>query len=82
MWLRVVGFVLAALGGIVLFAVGGAWRLLPLQIAGLGLVIGCLVAGWRWSVRQYKAPAIEPAAKPAGSVHNEAPPGPGGSTGK
>jgi hypothetical protein len=82
MWLRVLGFVLAALGGIVLFAVGGAWGLWPLQIAGLGLVIGCLVAGWRWSLRQYKPPPIKPAANPAWSMRDQPPPGPGDSTGK
>jgi hypothetical protein len=76
MWLRIVGFVLAALAGIVLFAVGGAWHLWPLQIAGLGLVVGCLVAGWRWSLRQYKPPAIKPAANPAWSMRDEPPPGP------
>jgi|GraSoiStandDraft_36_1057302.scaffolds.fasta_scaffold458906_1 hypothetical protein len=74
MLFRVVGFVLAALGGIVLFAVGGAWRLWPLQVAGLALVIGCLFAGWRWSLRQYKAPPIKPAANPAWSMREEPPP--------
>ncbi len=74
MLLRVVGFVLAALCGIVLFAVGGAWHLWPLQIAGLGLVIGCLIVGWRWSLRQYKAPEIKPADNPAWSMHDEPPP--------
>jgi hypothetical protein len=74
MGFRVVGFVLAALGGIALFAVGGAWRLWPLQLAGLALVIGCLAVGWRWASRQYKPPPIKPAANPAWSMREEPPP--------
>jgi hypothetical protein len=76
MWFGVLAFVLAALGGIVLFAIGGAWHLWPLQIAGLALVIGCIVVGWRWSLRQYKPPPIKPAANPAWSMREEPPPGP------
>ena len=52
MSLRIVAFVLAALGGIVLFAVGGAYRNWPLQITGVALEIGCLYAGWRWFAQQ------------------------------
>ena len=49
---RIIAFVLVALFGIALFAVGGAWHSWPLQIAGLALEIACLVAGWRWFARQ------------------------------
>jgi hypothetical protein len=74
MWLRVVGFVLAALGGIVLFAVGGAYQLWLLQLAGLALVIGCVAGGWRWAMRQSQ-PTIKPAANPAWSMRDQpAPP--------
>jgi hypothetical protein len=74
MSLRIVAFVLAALGGIVLFAVGGAYRNWPLQIAGLALEIGCLYAGWRWFAQQNKPPAIKPAANPAWSMRDQPPP--------
>jgi hypothetical protein len=73
MLLRIVAFILAAAGGIVLFAVGGAYRLWPLQIAGLALVIGCVYAGWRWASRQSK-PTIKPASNPAWSMRDEPPP--------
>jgi hypothetical protein len=71
---RVVAFVLAALGGIVLFAVGGAWRIWPLQIAGLALEIACLAAGWRWFARLQKPPPIKPAENPAWSMREQPPP--------
>jgi hypothetical protein len=71
---RVVAFVLAALGGIVLFAVGGAWRTWPLQIAGLALEIACLAAGWRWFARLQKPPPIKPAENPAWSMREQPPP--------
>ena len=74
MSLRIVAFVLAALGGIVLFAVGGAHRNWPLQITGLALEIGCLYAGWRWFAQQNKPPAIKPAANPAWSMRDQPPP--------
>jgi hypothetical protein len=74
--LRIVGFVLAALGGIVLFAVGGAYRMWPLQIAGLALVIGCVFIGWRWALRQSKTPPIKPAANPAWSMRDQPAPTP------
>jgi hypothetical protein len=74
MLLRVVGFVLAALGGIVLFAVGGAYHMWPLQIAGLALVVGCVAAGWLWATRQSQ-PAIKPAEDPAWSMRDQPPPG-------
>jgi hypothetical protein len=74
MLLRVVAFVLAALGGIVLFAVGGAYQVWPLQIAWLALVIGCVAIGWRWATRQSQ-PTIKPAANPAWSMRDQpAPP--------
>jgi hypothetical protein len=69
--LRVVGFILAALGGIVLFSVGGAYRVWPLQIAGLALVIGCIFVGWRWAMQQSKPPPIKPAANPAWSMRDQ-----------
>jgi len=72
--IRIVAFVLAALGGIVLFACGGAWRIWPLQIGGLALEIGCLYAGWRWFARQHKPPQIKPAANPAWSMRDRPPP--------
>jgi hypothetical protein len=76
MVLRVIGFILAALGGIVLFAVGGAYRMWPLQIVGLALVIGCVFIGWRWALRQSKPPPIKPAANPAWSMRDQPPPPP------
>ncbi|MBV8211011.1 MAG: hypothetical protein JO133_13235 [Burkholderiaceae bacterium] len=72
---RVVVFVAALLAGIALFSVGGAWRMWPLQIAGLALVIGCIFAGFRWSLRQYKPPPIKPASNPAWSMRDEPAPG-------
>jgi hypothetical protein len=75
MWWRIAAFLLAALGGIVLFAVGGAWRLWPLQIAGLALEIGCLAAGWLWFARQNKPAPIKPADNPAWSMREQPPPG-------
>lgn len=72
---RVVVFVVAATGGIALFAWGGAERIWVLQIAGLGLVIGCLYAGWRWFAEQNKPPAIKPSANPAWSMRDQPPPG-------
>jgi len=68
--LRVVGFILAALGGIVLFSIGGAYGMWPLQIAGLALVIGCVFVGWRWALRQSKPLPIKPAANPAWSMRD------------
>jgi hypothetical protein len=76
MSLRVVAFVLAALGGVALFAWGGAERIWVLQIAGLTLVLACLVIGWRWLQRQNKPPPIKPAANPAWSMRDQPPPGP------
>jgi hypothetical protein len=73
MALRIVGFVLAAVGGIVLFAWGGAYRIWPLQIAGLALEIWCLYAGWRWFAQRYKPPPIKPAANPAWSMREQPP---------
>jgi hypothetical protein len=70
MLLRVVGFVLAALGGVALFAVGGAYHSWPLQIAGLALVIACVAIGWRWASRQSQ-PTIKPAANPAWSMRDQ-----------
>jgi hypothetical protein len=72
---RVVAFVLAAAGGIALFAWGGAGGIWVLQIAGLALVIGCLYAGWRWFEQQNKPPPIKPAANPAWSMRDQPPPG-------
>jgi membrane protein implicated in regulation of membrane protease activity len=74
MSLRIVAFLLAALGGIVMFAVGGAYGNWPLQIAGLALEIGCLAVAWRWFARQHKPPAIKPAANPAWSMREQPPP--------
>lgn len=74
MSLRVVGFVLAAIGGIALFAYGGGHGLWLPQIAGLALVIGCLAAGWRWFQQQNKPPPIKPAANPAWSMRDQPPP--------
>ena len=74
MSLRIVGFVLAAMAGIALFAVGGAYQMWPLQIAGLALEIGCLYVGWRWFARQHKPPEIKPAANPAWSMRDQPPP--------
>jgi hypothetical protein len=74
MSLRVLGFVLAAVGGIALFGVGGADRRWPLQLLGLALVIGCIYVGWRWFARQNKPPVIKPAANPAWSMREQPPP--------
>jgi len=74
--LRIVGFVLAALAAIASFAVGGAYRLWPLQIAGLALVIGCMAAAWRWFEQRNKPPPIKPAANPAWSMRDQPPPPP------
>jgi hypothetical protein len=73
MSLRVFGFVLAAVGGIALFAVGGAYRMWPLQLLGLALVIGCIYVGWRWLALQNKPPVIKPAANPAWSMREQPP---------
>jgi hypothetical protein len=80
MSLRVLGFVLAALGGIALYACGGAYRLWPLQLVGLALVIGCLYVGWRWFAQQNKPPVIKPAANPAWSMREQPPPSKPGET--
>jgi len=75
MSLRFVVFVLAALAGIVMFAVGGADRNVPLQLGGVAVEIACLAIGWRWFAQQHKPPPIKPAANPAWSMRDEpAPP--------
>ena len=74
MSLRFVAFVLAALGGIVMFAIGGANGSVPLQLGGLALEIGCLAVGWRWFAQQHKPPPIKPSANPAWSMRDQAAP--------